>query len=263
MKRKQMAKAWATLNFWLIMTFLATAQANAAEVQTNTEQAFVLSIDGGGVNGLLPALALEHLGECLKARGVTDQLAHHFYVVAGTSTGSIIVAALVTPREPGIQEATNPSELVELHRKHAQTIFPNVARLKGENPWHVFDKIMPASIASEARLLARAMNTPVFSSVGLRNVLGQHLGRHTNRDAITRYLITGYDVYFGPVAFVTEGLLRDGPTGQKSSVPLPATMPMIDQVLASTAAPTFLPPHRVPVQFEAGRIQGGANIAHV
>ncbi len=222
-----------------------TMQAAAAETVPDAAEAFVLSIDGGGVNGLLPALVLEQLGECLKGHGATDQLARQFDLIAGTSTGSIITAALVTPRDLNKQEATSPSEIVELFRKQAQTIFPDAARLAGDNPWPVLGSIAPAT-----RLLAQAVNRPVYSDAGLRAVLGERLREHTNRMALTHYLITGYETFLGPVSFVTEGMFRDSPTGQRTTNPLQASILMTDQVLASTAAPTFLPSQKVHSHFD-------------
>ena len=60
---------------------------------------YILSIDGGGMRGLIPAHILKKISEELKARGDTRPLYSHFDLIAGTSTGALIALGLTTPRE--------------------------------------------------------------------------------------------------------------------------------------------------------------------
>ncbi|XLV00588.1 hypothetical protein S245_014925, partial [Arachis hypogaea] len=65
----------------------------------------VLSIDGGGIKGLIPAVVLQFLeGELKKLDGEQARIADYFDVIAGTSTGGLIAAMLGAPDD----NATNP-----------------------------------------------------------------------------------------------------------------------------------------------------------
>ncbi|MED6219212.1 hypothetical protein PIB30_033826 [Stylosanthes scabra] len=58
----------------------------------------VLSIDGGGIKGLIPAVVLEFLeGELKKLDGEEARIADYFDVVAGTSTGGLIATMVGAP----------------------------------------------------------------------------------------------------------------------------------------------------------------------
>ncbi|CAJ2665004.1 unnamed protein product [Trifolium pratense] len=59
----------------------------------------ILSIDGGGIKGIIPTVVLEHLEKALQilAKDEKAVLADYFDVIAGTSTGGLIAAMLASP----------------------------------------------------------------------------------------------------------------------------------------------------------------------
>src|SRR5215216_144443 len=57
----------------------------------------ILSVDGGGIRGLIPALVLRELEARLRRRAPAAQLADYFHLVAGTSTGGLIALGLTAP----------------------------------------------------------------------------------------------------------------------------------------------------------------------
>lgn len=60
----------------------------------------VLSIDGGGIKGILPAVILERLESQLQELdGKEARIADYFDVIAGTSTGGLVTAMLTAPDE--------------------------------------------------------------------------------------------------------------------------------------------------------------------
>src|SRR5262245_3705066 len=59
----------------------------------------ILALASGDIRGLLPPRYLSRINELLRARsplGKDFRLAHYFDLIAGTSTGAIIAAALAT-----------------------------------------------------------------------------------------------------------------------------------------------------------------------
>jgi hypothetical protein len=78
----------------------------------------VLSIDGGGIRGLIPALILSELEERLGKP--TSQL---FDVVVGTSTGGLLALGLTT--DPHHSPLHSASAMTHLYRTQGSKIFPN------------------------------------------------------------------------------------------------------------------------------------------
>ncbi|XP_047158195.1 patatin-2-Kuras 1-like [Vigna umbellata] len=84
----------------------------------------VLSIDGGGIRGILPATVLDYLDKALKARNPNTDLAHYFDVIGGTSTGGLITAMLATPspHDPS-RGAFTPAQIVDFYKQNGPHIF--------------------------------------------------------------------------------------------------------------------------------------------
>jgi patatin-like phospholipase/acyl hydrolase len=59
----------------------------------------ILSIDGGGIRGIIPGQILVILEEKLKAKTGNEnaRIADYFDLIAGTSTGGILTCAYLTP----------------------------------------------------------------------------------------------------------------------------------------------------------------------
>src|SRR3954471_8383561 len=77
----------------------------------------VLSVDGGGIRGLIPATVLAHLEERTGRR--TAEL---FDLMAGTSTGGIIALALSVRGEDG-RPKWHAQDLVDLYVQEGPRIF--------------------------------------------------------------------------------------------------------------------------------------------
>ncbi|MEO8589561.1 MAG: CBASS cGAMP-activated phospholipase [Flavobacteriales bacterium] len=75
----------------------------------------VLSIDGGGIRGILAAEFLAEMEARLQQDGKSPRLREHFDLICGTSTGSIIALALALD----IPAQT----IVDLYRNNARAIF--------------------------------------------------------------------------------------------------------------------------------------------
>ncbi len=63
------------------------------------EERFILSIDGGGMRGVIPAVILKNIATRLEDAGDRRPLYAHFDLIAGTSTGGLLALALAAPVE--------------------------------------------------------------------------------------------------------------------------------------------------------------------
>src|SRR5215210_6651753 len=90
----------------------------------------VLSIDGGGIRGIIPATVLAEI-----ERRTGSRIAQLFDLVAGTSTGGILALGLVKPAGDGGGGGGGggpdypASKLVELYEQEGRRIF-------ARSPWH-------------------------------------------------------------------------------------------------------------------------------
>jgi patatin-like phospholipase/acyl hydrolase len=91
----------------------------------------ILSIDGGGIRGVLPGEILVELERLLqlKSGNSSARIADHFDLVAGTSTGGILTCLYICPdvKQPSRPRFT-AREAVNLYLLHGNRIFRDVVR---------------------------------------------------------------------------------------------------------------------------------------
>lgn len=84
----------------------------------------VLSIDGGGIRGLIPATILEFLESQLQELdGEEARLADYFDVIGGTSTGGLVTAMLTVPDE-NKRPIFAAKDIKPFYLEHCPKIFP-------------------------------------------------------------------------------------------------------------------------------------------
>jgi uncharacterized protein len=126
----------------------------------------ILSIDGGGIRGIIPARFLAALeakvGPCAKV----------FDLIAGTSTGGIIAVGLSRPHDSnGL--GYSAAQLVELYQTRGKDIFSR-----------------PVSYELETSFGASG---PKYPATGIENVLAQYFGPTKLGQALTPVMVTSYD----------------------------------------------------------------------
>lgn len=126
----------------------------------------VLSIDGGGIRGVIPAVLLEHIEEKTK-KSVADL----FDLIVGTSTGGILAAALTN--KPG-QRRWQATEMVGLYSNRGRDIFKR-------SPWRVVSSL--GGMADER-----------YDHVPLEKLLTDYLGDSTLADCDPPIVVTSYDI---------------------------------------------------------------------
>ncbi len=183
----------------------------------------ILSIDGGGIRGLVPALILRDLEGRLRARGKTEPLHAYFEMMAGTSTGGIIASGLAAPHPEGDgKPAMTAENLVRLYHDEGEAIFSK-DRFRGLRE-------------AIARFNVDAIMQEKYDASALEGLLERYLGRAVLSDALTNLLITAYDIEARRALFLVGG----PDLGQGDS-----DFFFKDAARATSAAPTYFEPERV------------------
>lgn len=165
----------------------------------------VLSIDGGGIRGIIPAMVLAEI-----ERRAGEPAARLFDLIAGTSTGGILACALARP------DALPAAELVELYESEGPRIFHRslLKRVVSVDGW-----------ADER-----------YDDDGLDAALRRYLGEVRLREVTTPIFVTAYDIQGRFAFFFRSGRATADPTYDFS---------LFDVARATSAAPTYFEPHEV------------------
>ncbi|KAG2238470.1 hypothetical protein Bca52824_092262 [Brassica carinata] len=186
----------------------------------------ILSIDGGGVRGIIPGIVLAYLESQLQELdGEEARLVDYFDVISGTSTGGLIVAMLTAP------DKTNPNrnrplfaakEIVPFYRKHCPKIFPH--------PRYV----PSAGVCLGSNPGETCTRTKVQREI-LKRSNRRFLGDTRLTQTLTNVVIPCFDIKkLQPVIFSSYQAVSRRVTDAKIS----------DICLSTSAAPTYLPAHR-------------------
>jgi patatin-like phospholipase/acyl hydrolase len=186
----------------------------------------ILSLDGGGIRGLVSCLWLAGVEDAL-TQADKPGLIRNFDLIAGSSTGALVAC--------GLSLGMTPQQLAELYRSQRHVIFPGMA----------------ARLWSRAgRVFTQGLSAPRYDARGLEKVLRKVFGKTTLGQAKKPLLITSYDtVSRTPVIF-------------KSFKPEHAALPMWEVCRASSAAPTYFPAHGMTVEDRKCALIDGGVVAN-
>lgn len=179
----------------------------------------ILSLDGGGIRGLMTAIWLDRLEQLLE-----EPIGKHFDLVAGTSTGSILACA--------VSAGIPASKIVDMYVDHGREVFPAGASL-------LWNRL--------GRAFTQGVSHPKYDGKGLEKVLQRVFGDTLFGDlAITPTLVTSYNT-----------LDREAVVF-KNNKPMHAKMPVWEVCRASCAAPVYFPAHVARIgKAKAPLIDGG------
>ncbi|WNZ27396.1 patatin-like phospholipase family protein [Leptolyngbya sp. NK1-12] len=171
----------------------------------------ILTVDGGGVRGLISAIWLHHLQQQL-----SQPIQTYFDLISGTSSGSIIACGLAA----GIDTQT----LVNLLLHDAQLMFPS----------------SKTSIWQPLSWLFRdPYRHPIYDGTAMSTFLQQMFGGMRFGELVKPTLATSYDMLNRtPLLFHSTDLAH-------------ANLPVWEVCRASTAIPAYFPPHTVSLQGQA------------
>ncbi|MGB0933751.1 MAG: patatin-like phospholipase family protein [Lishizhenia sp.] len=93
----------------------------------------ILSIDGGGIRGILPLLILQHIQSNLNHINDTKSFTDWINLFAGTSTGAIISGALMLSDVNGNKKYT-VNDILHLYKSRGKQIFNEALNLNTSHP---------------------------------------------------------------------------------------------------------------------------------
>ena len=178
--------------------------------EPHIESQRVLSIDGGGIRGMIPAMLIAEIERR------TAKPAHQLFdLIAGTSTGGILAMGLVTPGADGMPKYA-ASDGVALYEELGPTIFHRSKR----------DIVHSLGGVLHERYHADSL-------VGL---LQERFGDLRLSDALTDVLLASYEISRSETWLFRSRQAKEDPAYD---------FKMWEAVRSTTAAPTFFEPFQV------------------
>jgi patatin-like phospholipase/acyl hydrolase len=169
----------------------------------------VLSLDGGGIRGIMSAIWLDHL-----ERELGGKLRNHFDLIAGTSTGALLACAI---------GAGIPAErLIDLYRNDGRAIFPGAVARR-------WDRL--------TRTFSEGFSAPKYSADALEAILQREFQELTFGELTPQpILVTAYNT------LTREAVVFKNSTARHQR------LRVRDLCRASSAAPTYFPAHVMTVE---------------
>ncbi len=157
----------------------------------------ILSIDGGGIRGILPGIILHRLEEKLieKTGDKSLRLADMFDFLAGTSTGGILSLAYLIPDSKGRPKYTT-LDAVNLYLDRGDEIFDLNIKQKLRSAFGVVDEKYDVSELEEAlednfgvTMLSDLLKPCIISSYDIRNGKPHFFKQHKSSDSIYNFKV--------------------------------------------------------------------------
>ena len=167
----------------------------------------ILSIDGGGIRGVIPAAVLAEV-ERRTGRRVADL----FDLIAGTSTGGILACALARAGDDG-RPRFEAAELIELYEREGPEIFRHAPLKHVESLGGLVDER--------------------YDDAALNDALARYLGDARLSQTLSDVLVTAYEIEQRKAFFFRTTRAREDPA---------ADFRLADAARATSAAPTYFEP---------------------
>lgn len=184
----------------------------------------ILSIDGGGIRGLIPATILEFLESQLQELDGEDaRLADYFDVIAGTSTGGLVTSMLTAPNKDK-RPLFAAKDIKPFYLEHGPKIFP-------QSNWIVKSW--------------KSVTGPKYNGKYLHQVIQEKLGDTHLHETVTNVVIPTFDIRNLQPAIFTTFEAKEHPLMNAK---------LSDICIGTSAAPTYLPAHQFQTQDKDGNV---------
>lgn len=212
-------------------------------METPKRKVRILSIDGGGIRGIIPAVILDYIEKrlrtCIKAHLEQSQetistaaldvfleenvrIGHFFDLVAGTSTGGILTCLYLcpSPQEDQVNsQLPSAASIIKSYETFGGAVFNNPF-------WH--------------RLTSGFGYTdPKYSSEPFERITQQFFGDRTLSELVKPCLVTSYDIRDRKAVLFTSD------DAKKSEYSHTKNFYVRDVALSTSAAPTYFKPTRI------------------
>ncbi len=187
----------------------------------------ILSIDGGGIRGILPAFLLAEI-----ERRTQKPISSLFDLIAGTSSGGILALGLTKPRLSSELSDNLPlpeytaEDLLQLFLEYGVEIFYEP----------LFERILGP--------IEDIFLQPKYSSKGREEILRQYFGNTPLENNLKEVFVTSYDIEQRIPIFFTNQLKKQQ-IESKDFRKLCEGFSLLDVALATSATPTYFAPHRI------------------
>ncbi|KAF8041253.1 hypothetical protein BT93_B3246 [Corymbia citriodora subsp. variegata] len=182
-------------------------------VSASRKMVTVLSIDGGGVRGIIPGTELD---------GPHQRIADYFDIIAGTSTGGLVTAMITAPNKDH-RPMFAARDINKFYLEHCPEIFPQKFPMRSR---------------------IGAFTGPKYNGKKLRSVVNGLLGDTALSQTLTDIVVPTFDIKrLQPVIFSTNDA-RANPLKNAR---------LADVCIGTSAAPTLLPAHYFETKDENGK----------
>ena len=164
----------------------------------------ILSIDGGGVRGVIPATLLQEI-----ERKTGKRIDETFDLIAGTSTGGLLATYLAAPQRVG--NRAGGTDFASFYANDRKKIFRRRRATQVSVIWCVLRLLMGSFRLHVAKKGSRDLVGHFvlkFKTKGIKQVLRKRLGNSELKDALSDLLITGYEIKCGKHYFFKTSKAR-------------------------------------------------------
>ena len=177
----------------------------------------ILSIDGGGIKGIVPAVVLLHLEKLLKqlSKNQNSRIHDYFDLFSGASTGAIIIAGLLSP-DKNNRPKYSPEEILYLYLENGHIIFNS-------------------SFFQEIKSVSGIVNVK-YDPEGLESVFEKYFGKSELKGLLKPSLIPVYDLSRGKNYFFRQ---------QKALTSPRHNFYVKDLLRGATSALSYFPPAQI------------------
>ncbi|KAF7845036.1 patatin-like protein 2 [Senna tora] len=190
-------------------THLPSSPSSSLQYDENYENVVtVLSIDGGGIRGIIPAVILQYLEAAIQEKDSEGRIADYFDVISGISTGGLITAMLAAP-DHNQRPLFSASHIVDFYKQHGPSIFNQSS--KGD-----------------------VTKGPEYDGIYLRDIIRQELNQTLLNQTLTNVVIPVFDInLLRPIIF----------SSFKLEILPELNSQLSDICIGTSAAPLLLPPY--------------------